>query len=331
MFTSSTFEIIVPFLRAFQKVSSGQTIFALSKGPNIDYLTAITDDLIEYKRVPERNLIEDGYALRYNPYLSILKKIDGPKCAPLAKIASTTRGMVISKDFVFMEQKSAKYHKCVFGRNVTRYGLKYPTEGQLRNEGGRGLFVIHDKAFEAKINRQFKAEHRNTINVIGNEARFTKEKLFVRYTPSFERIEATYDNDGFFSDHTLSLVYDPVGYNLKYILAILNSRMMGFYAMKNRLIKAEKGKIPQFPTKKLGMIPIRKIDPRNPAEVALQNSILRQTDLMLIATNNVQSASSDSNREQLQRKCDYIDGEIDRLVYELYGLTAEEIKIVEGR
>ncbi len=35
-------------------------------------------------------------------------------------------------------------------------------------------------------------------------------------------------------------------------------------------------------------------------------------------------------REQLQRKCDWLDSEIDKLVYQLYGLTAEEIKIVEG-
>ena len=27
---------------------------------------------------------------------------------------------------------------------------------------------------------------------------------------------------------------------------------------------------------------------------------------------------------------DYLDGEIDKLVYQLYGLTAEEIRIVEG-
>ena len=42
------------------------------------------------------------------------------------------------------------------------------------------------------------------------------------------------------------------------------------------------------------------------------------------------AAHRDSEREQLQRKCDYLDGEIDTLVYELYGLTAEEIRIVEG-
>ena len=33
----------------------------------------------------------------------------------------------------------------------------------------------------------------------------------------------------------------------------------------------------------------------------------------------------------LTRQADMIDSQIDRLVYELYGLTEEEIKIVEGK
>jgi hypothetical protein len=33
---------------------------------------------------------------------------------------------------------------------------------------------------------------------------------------------------------------------------------------------------------------------------------------------------------QSERKCEYLDSEIDKLVYELYGLTDEEIKVVEG-
>jgi hypothetical protein len=39
---------------------------------------------------------------------------------------------------------------------------------------------------------------------------------------------------------------------------------------------------------------------------------------------------SDSELGQFQRKCKHIDAEIDKLVYALYGLTEEEIKIVEG-
>jgi len=37
-----------------------------------------------------------------------------------------------------------------------------------------------------------------------------------------------------------------------------------------------------------------------------------------------------NEKEIIQRRIDATDSEIDRLVYELYGLTNEEIKIVEG-
>jgi hypothetical protein len=37
-----------------------------------------------------------------------------------------------------------------------------------------------------------------------------------------------------------------------------------------------------------------------------------------------------SGKEHLAREIESTDGAIDRLVYELYGLTEEEIRIVEG-
>jgi type II restriction/modification system DNA methylase subunit YeeA len=49
----------------------------------------------------------------------------------------------------------------------------------------------------------------------------------------------------------------------------------------------------------------------------------------------VTSISSEStknigDKNYLQRKCATLDKQIDELVYQLYGLTEEEIKIVEG-
>jgi len=37
-----------------------------------------------------------------------------------------------------------------------------------------------------------------------------------------------------------------------------------------------------------------------------------------------------AKREQLQGKIDFCEGRINQLVYALYGLTAEEIAMVEG-
>jgi hypothetical protein len=36
-------------------------------------------------------------------------------------------------------------------------------------------------------------------------------------------------------------------------------------------------------------------------------------------------------QEMLQREIESTDGQIDRLVHELYGLTEDEVKIVEGQ
>jgi hypothetical protein len=43
------------------------------------------------------------------------------------------------------------------------------------------------------------------------------------------------------------------------------------------------------------------------------------------------AARSDEERTQLERKCGYLDAEIDKLVYQRYELTEAEIEIVEGR
>lgn len=42
------------------------------------------------------------------------------------------------------------------------------------------------------------------------------------------------------------------------------------------------------------------------------------------------SAKTDKDKIYYERKCDMLDKQIDAEVYKLYGLTEEEIKIVEG-
>ena len=42
------------------------------------------------------------------------------------------------------------------------------------------------------------------------------------------------------------------------------------------------------------------------------------------------SAKTPQEKEMLSRQIESTDGAIDRLVYGLYGLTEEEVKIVEG-
>ena len=51
---------------------------------------------------------------------------------------------------------------------------------------------------------------------------------------------------------------------------------------------------------------------------------------MLALMPKLRGATSESEKATLHNAITTTDAEIDRLVYELYGLTKEEIKIVEG-
>ena len=46
---------------------------------------------------------------------------------------------------------------------------------------------------------------------------------------------------------------------------------------------------------------------------------------------NLASAKTPQEQESVQRQVESTDGQIDKLVYDLYGLTEEEIGIVEGK
>ena len=53
-------------------------------------------------------------------------------------------------------------------------------------------------------------------------------------------------------------------------------------------------------------------------------------DKMLTLTPKLRTASSDAERATLQNAVTATDRQTDALVYDLYGLTADEIKLVEG-
>ena len=52
---------------------------------------------------------------------------------------------------------------------------------------------------------------------------------------------------------------------------------------------------------------------------------------MLALHKRLAAAKTDADKKRVQRAIDATDRNIDALVYELYGLTDEEIEIVEGK
>ena len=54
-------------------------------------------------------------------------------------------------------------------------------------------------------------------------------------------------------------------------------------------------------------------------------------DQMITAQEQLNSAISDSDKKFLQQRVDILDKQINTVVYGLYGLTVDEVKIVEGK
>ena len=67
-----------------------------------------------------------------------------------------------------------------------------------------------------------------------------------------------------------------------------------------------------------------------PADKARHDRMVALVEQMLSLHKKLAAANTDHEKTNLQRRIDAIDRRIDRLVYDLYELTDEEIRIVEG-
>ena len=76
--------------------------------------------------------------------------------------------------------------------------------------------------------------------------------------------------------------------------------------------------------------PVRTINFSDPVDKARHDRIVALVTQMLDLNKKLPDVRLDHEKKMLQGQIDAIDGQMDTLVYELYGLTDEEIKVVEG-
>ena len=113
-----------------------------------------------------------------------------------------------------------------------------------------------------------------------------------------------------------------------YILGILNSKLVDWIA---KLVNSRfGGGYYSFNRQYIETIPIRPIDVAKMGDKACHDHMVERVQRMLDLHKRLSDAGSPGDKERLQRQIDATDREIDNLVYELYGLTEEEIKIVEA-
>lgn len=140
---------------------------------------------------------------------------------------------------------------------------------------------------------------------------------------------ATLDNRQFIvRDNLYTIIAVEKSASLRMLLGLLNSNLLGWYYQN--VVNPEAGEaLAQVKRTHLDVLPIPDLDLRQLADRARHDKLVELVDKMLALTPKLRAAKTDKAREALQNAVTKTDRQIDALVYELYGLTPEEIALVE--
>ncbi len=146
------------------------------------------------------------------------------------------------------------------------------------------------------------------------------------------RLSAFYDEAGYYFVNVTTggfgITVDESKGHTKYIVGLINSRLLDWF-LKHVSTTFHGG---YFAANKqfLVQLPIRVINFSDPADIARHNRMVALVEQMLQLHKRLAEARTGHEQNLLQRQIEATDKQIDRLVYELYGLSEEEIRIVEG-
>ena len=132
----------------------------------------------------------------------------------------------------------------------------------------------------------------------------------------------------FVSGYAITLT-DSLRESGKYVLGLLNSKVLDF--VLKQVSTSLRGGYFRYFSQFLGRLPIRTINFDDAEDVARHHKMVALVERMLDLHKKLHAATIPADKKLYQRQIEATDREIDRLVYELYGLTEEEIAIVEGR
>ncbi|ELK0911932.1 Eco57I restriction-modification methylase domain-containing protein, partial [Campylobacter jejuni] len=233
------------------------------------------------------------------------------------------------KDEDEKERTAKLIRKMLRGRDIKRYSYEWAglwvinTHNGYKSKNGEKIKAINIEHYPS-LKKHFdefylQLEKRSDKGLTPYNLRncayieeFEKEKIV--YPETTQGAYFVYDNKGIFLEKTAFFI---VCENLKYLLGLLSSNLITYY-YKNFSQGCKLGiKGYQYNKHALENLPLPKINSKNEK---LANELISLVDEILKAKEQDKNA----NTQELENK-------INSLVYKLYNLTEEEIKIIEGR
>jgi adenine-specific DNA-methyltransferase len=317
---------VVNGLNDFEDVGSGQLILSYQKSTNANHIVKYRDDGInsDIHDIPQKdwlNVDQNFKKSKSENLLSLLSKIETNTKAleelfPEKLIRTGESVGVKEKGFVCETKdtsNSVTTYPYVEGSKSlpTKYSIISPTrffrfDVNLLNEKN----IAYRK--EADANNRKNAK----VLGIGDELAFKNPKILIRQ--SCDSLCASYSDKEFVynrSYYSISNVNSSgkSSFSLLFTLGLLNSRLLNYYAVNKPIIKNDEGKQPQIRLGDLKTLPIKLADHKTQEKIEIL--------VGEILTLKEEFNSADTSD---------LESEIDKLVYQLYELTDEEIKIIEN-
>ncbi|HHW4248181.1 TPA: class I SAM-dependent DNA methyltransferase [Campylobacter coli] len=234
------------------------------------------------------------------------------------------------KDEAEKERTAKLIRKMLRGRDIKRYGYEWAglwvinTHNGYKNQNGEKVEVINIEYYPS-LKKHFdefypQLEKRTDKGLTPYNLRncayldeFEKEKIV--WNPVSGEYLFSYIKEHIFFNNSLFMMTLDV-FSLKYILAFMNSNCYKWLiTLKTNLIQT--GSYAYGAKDKIERLPIPKINSKNEK---LANELINLVDEILKA----KEQDKNVNTQELENK-------INSLVYKLYNLTEEEIKIIENK
>ncbi len=202
----------------------------------------------------------------------------------------------------------------------------------------RALKQGHQKAFIPVIDSKNMARYRFDWSLEYSFDPRSKESRGFRTTSGIrvivrktgDAIVATLTPD--LESYVLQSLYQSVGVHEhiqpEYVLALLNSSLLTFLYQNSAF--GQKGRtMAQFRKGHLDLLPVPRIDISSQRDKNRYDRMVALVQQMLDLHKQLAAAKTAHEKTAIERQIDATDHQIDQLVYDLYGLTDDEIKIIE--
>jgi len=327
---------------------------------NVDTLSF--SNLLDYVKqskyqIDSINLDENGWTLSESTTQTLLNKIQSVGTPLIDYVEGTIyRGILtgFNKAFIIDESTKTKLvaddpnsadiiKPFLIGKDIKRYGPPN-NKGKYVIFTRRGVKVNKYPAILAHLKQYKKELLPKPPDFIGGSWPGRKQGTYewyeiqdtTNYYQNFEKkkilwpgISAevtafTFDNNAQYgNDNTHMIIKDDL-----YLLGILNSAITRLF-LKSICDKVQGG-FYRLKITYISQIPIPKINFSNPADKARHDTMVALVERMLALHRQRADVKTDHEKNLIERQIEATDKQIDALVYDLYGLTGEEIRIVEG-